>query len=115
MHDRDQSALKAAGLTTIDELRFAENDKQSVAAVEANLKANPKTVTIFAVDSMTAGVIRDVVKNDVSHRFFVAGCYASDEFKSDLTRIVQIGALAELRHAADAQGDLDCRFCCSRS
>ena len=90
-----KDALKAAGMTTIDELRFADNDNQSVAAVVANLKANPKTVTIFAVDSMTAGVIRDVVKSDVSHRFFIAGCYASDEFKSDLTKLVQIGAIAE--------------------
>jgi ABC-type sugar transport system substrate-binding protein len=90
-----KDALKAAGLTTIDELRFAVNDKQSVAAVTANLKANPKTVTIFAVDSMTSGVIRDFVKDDASHRFIVAGCYASDEFKSDLTRLVQIGAIAE--------------------
>jgi ABC-type sugar transport system substrate-binding protein len=90
-----QGALKDAGITKIDELRFSANDKNSVAAVEANLKANPKTVTIFAVDSMTSAVVKDVIKNDASHRFFVGGCYATDDFKGDLTKVIQIGAVAE--------------------
>ena len=41
-------------------------------AVEASLKANPKTILVFAVDSVSSASDPRVVKNDVDHRFFVA-------------------------------------------
>ena len=64
-------------------------------AVVANLKANPKTFTIFTVDAVTSEVLREFVKNDVDHRFFLAGGYASEELIANLNKMVQLAAVAE--------------------
>ena len=89
-----KNALKAAGITVSDELRFAANDSASVKAVEASLVSHNQTILVFAVDSVTSGVIKEVIHNNLDHRFAVAGCYAGEEMTAELSRVIRIAAVA---------------------
>ena len=90
-----KNALKAVGITTIDEVRFTGDNKAAEKAVEASLQANPKTLLVLTFDSSTTSVLKEVIKADIDHRFVVAGCYTSEEFVGDLSRMVNVAAVAE--------------------
>lgn len=89
-----KNALKAAEIAVSDELWFSANDAQSVKAVEASLKSHPQTILVFTVDSVTSGVIKEVIRNDADHRLVVAGCYAGEEMSADLSKVIKIAAVA---------------------
>ncbi len=43
---------------------------------------------------MTSGVVKEVIRNDIDHRFLVAGCYAGDEVSADLSKVIKFAAVA---------------------
>jgi hypothetical protein len=90
-----KEALNAAGVTSVEELPISANDKAGAAALEAKLKANPAIFMIFTVDSLTSTVIREIVKDDADHRFFVAAGYVSDELKVDLGSVIKFTSVAD--------------------
>ena len=88
-------ALKAAGITTITEARFADEAINAEKALSESLKDNPETIMVFMVDSVGSSALRGMIKNDTTHRFFVAGCYIAEGQTADLTGNVNVAAVAE--------------------
>jgi ABC-type sugar transport system substrate-binding protein len=90
-----KDALKAAGITTITEARFSAEANNAEKALGATLKDHPETIMVFVVDSVGSGALRGMLKNDTTHRFFVAGCYIAEGQTADLTGNVNVAAVAE--------------------
>ncbi len=90
-----KDALKAAGISTITEARFANEASEAEKAWSASLQAQPETVLVFALDSISCAALRLVLKNDTAHRFFVVGCYCGEGQATDLSTILQVAAIAE--------------------
>jgi hypothetical protein len=90
-----KDALKAAGITKITEARFATESGDAEKALSATLKAQPETVLVFTLDSVSSSTVRAVVKNESAHRFFDLGCYIGEGQATDLTSMIHVAAVAE--------------------
>jgi Periplasmic binding protein domain len=90
-----KDALNAAGITTITEARFADDATNAEKVLTASLKDHPETILVFMADSIGSSALRNVLKNDSTHRFFVAGCYSSEGQTADLTTVIYAAAVAE--------------------
>jgi hypothetical protein len=88
-------ALKAAGITTITEARFAGEAINAEKALSESLKDHPETIMVFMVDSVSSSSLRGMQKNDPTDRFFVAGCYITEGQTADLIGNVNVAAVAE--------------------
>ena len=90
-----KDALKAAGITTVFEARFADEAINAEKVLSASLKDHPETILVFLVDSVSSSALRGLVKNDTTHRFFVAGCYVAESQLADMTGNAHVAAVAE--------------------
>jgi ABC-type sugar transport system substrate-binding protein len=90
-----KDALKSAGISTITEVRFAGEASNAEKLLSESLKDHPETILVFMVDSIGTSALRGVLKNDTTHRFFVAGCYSGEGQTAELTGAVPTAAVAE--------------------
>ncbi len=90
-----KNALNAVGITTIHETRLPADDADPAKSIEASLKANPKTILMFAVDRSSSAAVKKVVDADVDHRLFVVSCYTGEETVSELSKMTKFAAVAQ--------------------
>jgi ABC-type sugar transport system substrate-binding protein len=90
-----KDALKSAGITTITEVRFAGEASNAEKLLSESLNNHPETILVFMVDSIGTSALRGVLKNDTTHRFFIAGCYSGEGQTAEVTGVVPIAAVAE--------------------
>jgi len=88
-------SLKAAGISPIKEGRFAKELPAGEKVVKAELEANPKVVLVFAADSTSSLVVRQMLQALANRRPLVLACYASEEQIPDFTRRPEVAAVAE--------------------
>jgi ABC-type sugar transport system substrate-binding protein len=88
-----RDALKAAGITAIDEIRFARDSQAAHKLLLQRLEAGPKRVMVFSVDSLGAQASNQTAGQIVEDRPFVQAGYTSDEA---LTKMVTVGEFAAL-------------------
>jgi ABC-type sugar transport system substrate-binding protein len=91
-----KEALQSAGITAIEEVRFGNDVVEAENAFSASLKSNLDTVLVFAFDPVSCSAIRSEVKNDTTHRFFVASCYADEGQGAGLqSAMLHVAAVSE--------------------
>ena len=91
-----KDALKAAGITTITEARFADEASERRKSLERKPQGPPRDRPgLHGRLDRVRSALRGVLKNDTAHRFFVVGCYSGEGQAADLTTIVQVAAVAE--------------------
>jgi len=61
----------------------------------ASFKAQPETILVFALDSVSSSALRNVMKNNTAHRFFIVSCYNGEGQAADLTLVTHVAAAAE--------------------
>jgi ABC-type sugar transport system substrate-binding protein len=88
-------ALKAAGITRIEEVRFATEFKAGETLFKAHLEADPKLALVFAVDSVSSSVVRQTSQSNTGSRFYVVACYSGEDQIADLTHVPHTAAVAE--------------------
>ena len=49
---------------------------------------------VFATDAVTSAIVKEVVRNDVDHRFMIAACYAGEDLTPELNKIIKVVAVA---------------------
>jgi ABC-type sugar transport system substrate-binding protein len=88
-------ALKAAGVTSIKELRFTKRSDPAQKLLTDSLRADTKPVLVFSVDreSTTAG--SQTVNEILEERPFILAGYTSEENLSRMTQVGHFAALAE--------------------
>jgi hypothetical protein len=88
-------ALKASGVAPINEARFVKELDAGDKAVADQLEGNPKVGLVFANDHVSALAVRQNVQARAGRRPIVVACYATEDQVTDLTRSVNVAALAE--------------------
>jgi ABC-type sugar transport system substrate-binding protein len=94
-----KDALKAVGITTIEEVRFAKDPKAGEKLLTATIKAHPKIDMVFTVDSMSSAAVKEVANGVVDGRLLIAGGFTTDDQFSSLSRIPFFAAVAEFTPA----------------
>jgi ABC-type sugar transport system substrate-binding protein len=90
-----RAALKASLIPTVEEIRFSKSVEVGAKLLTERLRANPKLVMVFSVDSLTSGASRHVMSQILLERPFVLAGYASEENYAEMTRIGDYAAIAE--------------------
>ncbi len=91
-----REALKNAGINAVDEIRFAYKADLANKILSERLKANPKAVMVFGLDSQCMPTIRQMTsQEDLANRPFVVAGYVSDDRIIPFTQNGDIAALAE--------------------
>ncbi len=96
--ERDQAikdALKAAGITLVEEVKMLADVKASEKLLSERIKANSKVVLIFAVDSVSANAMREALSADIDNRLLIAAAYTTDDQFNTIGRIPNVAAVAE--------------------
>lgn len=93
--DGIREALKTAGITSVEEIRFANDVATGENLVKNSLKAHPKVVLIFAADYMSTSALRGLMNAKTESPLFVAGCYSSDANMHDMGNQMTVAASAD--------------------
>jgi ABC-type sugar transport system substrate-binding protein len=88
-----RDALKAAGITTIKEIRFNADAKRAGSLLTEFLLANLDYVMIFSLDHQSFIASREVVNELAADRHMISAGYTSDE---QLAKSIQYGEFAAL-------------------
>jgi ABC-type sugar transport system substrate-binding protein len=89
------AALKTAGIAPILEVRYAQEFDMGEKLLKTNLAANPKLVLVFATDSASSALTRQVIHPLAQQRPLVLACYSGEEHVADLSRTANSAAIAE--------------------
>ena len=92
--DALRTALKAKGITTIEELPFAESFEVGSKLLSERLKANPKIALVFSIDTLSSSAIRNAMNNLGAERPFILAGYSAEENHSDLPKVGDFAAVA---------------------
>jgi ABC-type sugar transport system substrate-binding protein len=90
-----QKALKTAGITSVEEIRFADDAPTGEKLVKESLKAHPKVAMIFSVDYESTLAIRNLMNGKSDVPLFVSGCYTLDTNMQDLGNQLSVAAAVE--------------------
>jgi ABC-type sugar transport system substrate-binding protein len=90
-----RDALKAAGITAIEEIRFARDSQTGSKLLIARLNAERKPVMVFSVDSQSTTASNEAVSNIVKERPFIQAGYTSEESLSRMVTVGEFAAVAE--------------------
>jgi ABC-type sugar transport system substrate-binding protein len=88
-----RDALKAAGITTIKEIRFNGDAKRAQSLLTEFLLANPDYVMVFSLDHQSFIASREVINELAAERPMISAGYTSDE---QLAKSIQYGEFAAL-------------------
>ena len=97
LHERTEAirdALKKSGITTIEEITFHKPIEVGAKLLTEKLKANPKLVLVFAVDSISTGACRQAMGELITDRLFVQSAYAAESSYGDMTAAADFAAVA---------------------
>jgi len=90
-----REALKAAGITPIEEVKFADDAPTGENLVKESLKAHPTIGMIFSVDYKSTLAIRALMNPKAEVPLFAAGCYTSDTNIHDLGNQPSVAAAVD--------------------
>jgi ABC-type sugar transport system substrate-binding protein len=97
LHERTEAirdALKKSGITTVEEITFHKPVEVGAKLLTEKLKANPKLVLVFAVDSVSTAACRQVTGQLIPDRLFVQSAYAAESSYGDMTATGDFAAVA---------------------
>jgi ABC-type sugar transport system substrate-binding protein len=89
-----RAALRNAGITTIEELRFAGTNEDVQAKLLALLRANRKPVMVLATDLLGVSAALQITGDLGEDRPFVIAGYSSDDSLANMVRAGEYAALA---------------------
>jgi ABC-type sugar transport system substrate-binding protein len=89
-----RSALKDAGITSVEEISFSKSAEAGAALLKQKLTTNPKPVLVFATDGLSTTAARQVMAQLIPDRLYVQAAFASDGNLSDMIRIADFAAVA---------------------
>ncbi len=89
-----RSALKANGITKIEEVSFSKHAEDGSKRLTERLEADPKLVMVFSVDSLSSLATREVMTAIEADRPFILAGYAAEESYAQSTRMADFAALA---------------------
>ena len=89
-----RSALKDAGITSVEEIRFSKSAEAGAKLLKEKLTTNPKPVLLFATDGLTTTAARQVMAQLIPDRLYVQAAFASDGNFTDMIRIADFAAVA---------------------
>jgi ABC-type sugar transport system substrate-binding protein len=90
-----RSALKSNIINPVVEIRFSGDLEAGAKLLAESLRANPKPVMVFSVDSLTSAAARQALKEIVAERPFVLAGYAAEESYSEMAQYADFAAVAE--------------------
>ena len=90
-----RDALEAAGITSIQEVRFLRDSQIAQKVLTTRLKADPKPAMVFSFDFISTTGSNLVAGDMVQERPFVQAGYASEDH---LLRMATVGEFAALGH-----------------
>jgi ABC-type sugar transport system substrate-binding protein len=90
-----RSALRSSVINEIEEVRFSGDLEVGARLVVERLKANPKPVMVFAVDSLSCAAIRHAKDKIIAERPFVMAGFAAEEHYSETAQFGEFAAVAE--------------------
>jgi len=90
-----RSALEAKGIRTIQEVSFSKMSEDGSKLLTARLKADPKPVLVFSVDSLSSTAAKMAINGIVLARPFIAAGYAAEESFASSTQMGDFAAVAE--------------------
>ncbi|MFI5455385.1 MAG: sugar ABC transporter substrate-binding protein [Isosphaerales bacterium] len=89
-----RSALEAIGISTIKEVSFSKMSEEGSKLLTARLKADPKLVLVFSVDSLSSMAARTAMNQILLVRPFIAAGYAAEESYASATQMGDFAAVA---------------------
>ena len=90
-----RAALQAAGITAIEELRFARDVQAAHTLLVQRLRADAKPVLVFSTDSQGTSAANQTIGEIVEERPFIQAGYNSDDSQSRMVAMGEFAALAE--------------------
>jgi ABC-type sugar transport system substrate-binding protein len=90
-----RDALETAGITSIDEIRFANEIARGEYLVKDRLMTHPKVALIFTVDYASTMALRSLMSLKAESPVFVAGCFTSDTNMLDLSNQMPVAAVVD--------------------
>jgi len=90
-----RSALEASGIRTIHEVSFSKTSEDGAKLLTKRLKADPKLVLVFSVDSLSSMAARMTMNQIVLDRPFILAGYAAEESYASSTQMGDFAAVAE--------------------
>jgi ABC-type sugar transport system substrate-binding protein len=94
-----RAALQAAGITAIEELRFARDNQAAHTLLIQRLGANAKPVLVFSLDAQGTTASNQAVGEIIKERPFIQAGYTSDDTQSRMVAVGEFAALAEFAPA----------------
>jgi ABC-type sugar transport system substrate-binding protein len=88
-------ALEEAGISKVEEVRFAQAIEQGAKLLTERLKASPKIAIVLTSDIQAMAVARQVDTDLKQQRPFICAGYTSDENVANVVRIGTVAAAAE--------------------
>src|SRR5262249_7992606 len=89
------AALQAAGITSVEELRFAKDNQVAHKLLVQRLRTDSKPVLVFSIDSQGTSAANQAISEIVQERPFIQAGYNSDESHSRMVAVGEFAALAE--------------------
>jgi ABC-type sugar transport system substrate-binding protein len=96
-HERSmaiRSALKDAGITTVEELSFPKSAELGARLLKEKLTTNSKLILVFAIDGLSTSAAKLAMSELIPDRLFVQSAFASDGNFADMTRVGDFAAVA---------------------
>jgi len=90
-----RSALKAGGITKIQEVSFSKQSELGSKLLTERLEADAKLAMVFSVDSLSSLATRQVMLEIILTRPFILAGYAADETYFSSTQMADFAAVAE--------------------
>jgi ABC-type sugar transport system substrate-binding protein len=90
-----RKVLEAIGINKIREIAFSQNSEIGTELLIERLKADPKIMLVFTVDSLTSLATREALNQIVLERPFIVAGYAAEKSYVTATRQSDFAALAE--------------------
>jgi len=90
-----RDALKAAGISTIKEIRFERDGTRAGSLLSEFLRANPDIMMVFSLDHQSFIANRQVGKELEEERPLISAGYTSDEHLASTAQSGEFAALAE--------------------
>jgi ABC-type sugar transport system substrate-binding protein len=90
-----RAALKAAGISSVEQIPFAKKIEEGASLLTAWLQAHPKVVLAFSVDTLSSMAVRQVSSAIGETRPFIVAGYASEPSVFEQTRVGAFAAVAE--------------------
>jgi ABC-type sugar transport system substrate-binding protein len=92
--DALRAAIKASGISTIEEIPFVQDIEVGAKFLKARLKANNKLTLVFSIDSLSSSANRTAMNELGQDRPYILAGYSAEDSFADLPKVGDFAALA---------------------